>query len=89
LPELFGGHVRSPGVRRLGIATGVIAAVAVAAACVIPWIPVWPCMLFEHFRAHYVVIGVVTATVTAALRLRGLLRSRRYSDAAPHAPGGR
>src|SRR5262249_10196619 len=43
---------------------------------VVPLVPIWPCMLFEHFRVQYAAGGLVIVGCAAALRLRG------YFDAA-------
>lgn len=65
------GITTAPLPKRLVIAAVSLAALAVAASCLIPWIPVWPCMLFEHFRLQYVEVGVVVVVAAAVLRLRG------------------
>jgi len=56
---------------RLVIAATSLAALGLAAVCVISWVPAWPCVLFEHFRVQYVVLGGCMVVATAALRLRG------------------
>jgi endonuclease/exonuclease/phosphatase (EEP) superfamily protein YafD len=57
-------------VGRLGIAAVGLAVIGLAIGDVIAWIPVWPCVLFEHFRVQYVVIGAVITGLAAALRMR-------------------
>ena len=57
--------------KRLVIAATSLAAIALAVVCVVAWIPVWPCMLFEHFRIQYVAAGLIVVGCAAALRLRG------------------
>ena len=53
------------------IASLALATLAVAASCVVPLVPIWPCMLLEHFRLQYVAVGVPVVALAAALRLRG------------------
>jgi endonuclease/exonuclease/phosphatase (EEP) superfamily protein YafD len=57
--------------RRLVVAATSLAALGLAALCVIPWISIWPFTLFEHFRVQYVELGALVVIATAALRLRG------------------
>lgn len=61
---------------RLANAATALGAVGLAALCVVPWIRVWPCVLFEHFRLQYIAFGAIVVIAAAALRLRG------YFDAA-------
>jgi len=61
---------------RLGVAATALAAVALVGMCVVPLVPIWPCMLFEHFRVQYAAGGLVVVGCTAAFRMRG------YFDAA-------
>jgi endonuclease/exonuclease/phosphatase (EEP) superfamily protein YafD len=48
-----------------------IAVVGLAASCVLPLVPTWPCVLLEHFRVQYVAVGIVVVAGAAALRMRG------------------
>jgi endonuclease/exonuclease/phosphatase (EEP) superfamily protein YafD len=57
--------------KRLAIAAVSMASLGLAAACVIAWIPVWPCSLLEHFRVQYIGCGLVLAAAGAALNIRG------------------
>jgi endonuclease/exonuclease/phosphatase (EEP) superfamily protein YafD len=57
--------------KRLGIATAALAAVALVGACLVPLVPVWPCVLFEHFRVQYAAGGLIVVGCTAAFRMRG------------------
>jgi endonuclease/exonuclease/phosphatase (EEP) superfamily protein YafD len=61
---------------RLVIAATALAAIGLALAYVVAWIPVWPCALLEHFRVQYVELGVLATASAAVLRMRG------YVDAA-------
>lgn len=70
-PALFGGWPK-----RLGVAATALAAVGLAGACVVPFVPVWPCILFEHFRVQYAAGGLAIVACAAALGMRG------YFDAA-------
>ena len=56
--------------RRIGRGFIVVAALGVVASVVLPLIPAWPFVLFEHFRFQYLWIGVFVASVCAALRMR-------------------
>lgn len=55
---------------RLAIAAIAIGCVALVATCLVPLVPVWPCVLFEHFRVQYIVGGVVLACCAAAFGTR-------------------
>ncbi len=57
--------------KRLGVAATALAAVALVGMCVVPLVPIWPCMLFEHFRVQYAAGGMVVVACAAALRMRG------------------
>jgi endonuclease/exonuclease/phosphatase (EEP) superfamily protein YafD len=61
---------------RLAIAAIAIACVGLIAAIIVPLVPIWPCVLFEHFRIQYIAGGVVVVACAAALGMRG------YFDAA-------
>lgn len=64
----------NPGlVRRFAIAAIALATVGLVAAVLACWIPIWPCVLFEHFRAQYVATGLIVFAAAAALRMRGCL----------------
>lgn len=69
-------NVRGSGPKRLGVATTALAAVVVVGACLVPLVPVWPCVLFEHFRVQYAAGGLAVVGCAAALGVRG------YFDAA-------
>jgi endonuclease/exonuclease/phosphatase (EEP) superfamily protein YafD len=56
---------------RLAIAATAIACVLLVAAFAAALVPIWPCALFEHFRAQYVVTGTLLVVATAALGMRG------------------
>lgn len=58
---------------RLVIAATALAAIGLALAYVVAWIPVWPYALLEHFRVQYVALGVLVTAAAAALRMRGYL----------------
>jgi len=57
--------------RRIAIAAGRLSTIAIVASVALPLVPVWPCALLEHFRVHYVVVGVAVVAAVAALRMRG------------------
>ena len=57
--------------KRLVITAVSLAALALAAVCAVAWLPIWPCVLFEHFRLQVVALGLVVVCAAAALRLRG------------------
>ncbi|HSD87327.1 MAG TPA: endonuclease/exonuclease/phosphatase family protein [Kofleriaceae bacterium] len=57
--------------KRLVLAAVSLSALGLALACVLPWIPIWPFVLFAHFRVQYVELGVLIVICTALLRLRG------------------
>jgi endonuclease/exonuclease/phosphatase (EEP) superfamily protein YafD len=57
--------------KRLVIAAASLASLGLAVTCIVSWIPVWPCVLFEHFRVQYVECGLIIVVAGAALRLRG------------------
>jgi len=69
-------HVRGGWLRRLVIAATALASVGLVGACLVPLVPVWPCMLLEHFRVQYAVVGLSIVAGTAGLGMRG------YFDAA-------
>jgi len=75
-PADVGSNVRGGWPKRLGIAATALAAVALAGACVVPLVPIWPCMLFEHFRVQYAAVGLAVVACSAAFGMRG------YFDAA-------
>ena len=53
------------------MAATALAVVALVGMCVLPHVPVWPCMLLEHFRVQYVAGGLIVVACTAALGMRG------------------
>jgi endonuclease/exonuclease/phosphatase (EEP) superfamily protein YafD len=57
--------------KRLVVSAASLAALGLAAVCVISWIPVWPACLLEHFRVQYVACGIAVVAAAAALRVRG------------------
>lgn len=57
--------------RSLAVGAAAIAAVGVAASVVLPLIPAWPFVLFEHFRFQYVCVGGLIAIACSALRMWG------------------
>lgn len=57
--------------RKSAVATTAVAVIGLVAVCIVPLLPVWPCVLLEHFRVQYAL-----AACAAALRMRG------YFDAA-------
>src|SRR5438046_1690467 len=69
-PTRHGVRVAAYG-KRLVIAAVSLASLGLAVSCVIAWIPVWPCALFEHFRLQYVEFGVIVIAAAGALRVRG------------------
>jgi len=75
-PAGVDSNTRGSWFRRRGVAATALAAVALVGMCVVPLVPIWPCMLFEHFRVQYAAGGLVVAGCAAALRMRG------YFDAA-------
>lgn len=58
---------------RLVVAATALAAIGLALAYVVAWIPVWPWALLEHFRVQYLAVGVIVTAAAAALRVRGYL----------------
>jgi endonuclease/exonuclease/phosphatase (EEP) superfamily protein YafD len=56
---------------RLIIAAVSLACLGFALTYLATWIPIWPCVLFEHFRVQCVEGGLIVVAATAALRLRG------------------
>jgi endonuclease/exonuclease/phosphatase (EEP) superfamily protein YafD len=72
-------NVRTGWLRRFGIAATALAAVALAGTCVVPLVPIWPCVLFEHFRVQYAAGGLAVVACAAAFRVHG------YFDAAAFA----
>lgn len=64
-------HVRGSWPRRFGAAVIALTAVALAGMCLVPLVPAWPCMLFEHFRVQYAAAGLLIVAGAAALRVRG------------------
>ncbi|HEY5926603.1 MAG TPA: endonuclease/exonuclease/phosphatase family protein [Kofleriaceae bacterium] len=61
-------HVR---LRRLATGAIAVAAVGVVASVLLPLVPAWPFVLFEHFRFQYVWAGALVVGACAALRMRG------------------
>jgi endonuclease/exonuclease/phosphatase (EEP) superfamily protein YafD len=58
-------------VRRIGVDLVRVAALGVLASIVLPLIPAWPFVLFEHFRFQYVWVGILVVAACAGLQLRG------------------
>lgn len=58
-------------VKRLAITAVSLATVGMALACAISWLPVWPCMLLEHFRLQGAICGAAVVASAAALRVGG------------------
>jgi len=56
--------------RRFATAATAIAAVGVVGSVVLPLVPAWPFVLFEHFRFQYVWVGALVVGACAALRMR-------------------
>lgn len=56
---------------RLAIAATAIACVGLVATWLVPLVPLWPCVLFEHFRAQCVAGGLLVACCAALLGMRG------------------
>lgn len=61
-------HARARG---LAAAAASIAAVGLVGATLATLIPVWPCVLLEHFRLQYVWGGALVVLACAGLRMRG------------------
>lgn len=55
----------------VGVAAARLAVVGVVASVLLPLIPAWPFVLFEHFRFQYVWGGALVVAACAALRIRG------------------
>src|SRR5262245_29422482 len=55
--------------RNIAITVVAIAALGVIASVLLPLIPVWPCVLFEHFRFQYIWVGTLVVSACAALRM--------------------
>ena len=64
------GNKRGFAATAKGLATTTVglASFGLALACALAFIPIWPCVLFEHFRVQYVVLGIGVATAAIALR---------------------
>jgi endonuclease/exonuclease/phosphatase (EEP) superfamily protein YafD len=75
-PAGVDSYVRGGWLRRLVIAATALAVVGLVGACLVPLVPVWPCMLLEHFHVQYAVVGGMVVAATAGLGMRG------YFDAA-------
>ena len=58
-------------IRRFAVAFTQIAIVCVVLSVLLPLVPVWPLVLFEHFRWQYVPVAIAIVPCAAALRLRG------------------
>src|SRR5688572_10912771 len=58
-------------VRRIGVGLARAAALGVLASIVLPLIPAWPFVLFEHFRFQYVWVGLLVVAACSGLQLRG------------------
>lgn len=59
--------------RRLAVAAIALCAVGGACGYLVALVPVWPCVLLEHFRVQLAAGGVVVVACAAALRMRGYL----------------
>lgn len=57
--------------RGVGIAAARLAVLGVVASVLLPLIPAWPFVLFEHFRFQYLWVGTIVVAACAALRIRG------------------
>src|SRR5437588_9218751 len=57
--------------KRLAIVATAIMCVGLAATFLVALVPIWPLVLFEHFRVQYIGGGIVLATCAAALGMRG------------------
>ena len=75
-PPGVGSHTRGGWLLRLVRAVTALATVALVGMCIVPLVPIWPCMLFEHFRVQYAAGGLLVVGCAAALGMRG------YFDAA-------
>ena len=56
-------------IRRFAVACAQIATVCVVLSVLLPLVPVWPLVLFEHFRWHYVPVAFAVVAAAGALRL--------------------
>lgn len=57
--------------RRFVTTTVSLAALGLIGSVLLPLIPAWPFVLFEHFRFQYAWAGAIVVTACGALRLRG------------------
>jgi endonuclease/exonuclease/phosphatase (EEP) superfamily protein YafD len=57
--------------RRLAVAATTLAVLGIVASVLVPLIPAWPFLLFEHFRFQYLWAGVLVVAACGALRVRG------------------
>ncbi len=58
---------------RLVRAFTALAAVGVAATALVTFLPIWPLELFDHFRVHYAIVGLVATAAAGGLRMQGYL----------------
>lgn len=65
--------------RRLAVAAIALCAVACAGAYLVALVPVWPCVLVEHFRVQLAAGGLVIAACAAAVRVPGYLDAAAIS----------
>jgi endonuclease/exonuclease/phosphatase (EEP) superfamily protein YafD len=56
---------------RVAIVATAIGCAGVVATYLVALMPMWPCVLVEHFRVQLVAGGVIVVSCTAALRMRG------------------
>jgi endonuclease/exonuclease/phosphatase (EEP) superfamily protein YafD len=65
--------------RRLTVAAIALCAVACAGAYLVALVPVWPCVLVEHFRVQLAAGGLIVAACAAAVRVPGYLDAAAVS----------
>lgn len=58
-------------VKRFALALVTLATVGLAGTYIVKLVPIWPCMLFQHFAIQCVLGGLAVVVAAAALRLRG------------------
>jgi endonuclease/exonuclease/phosphatase (EEP) superfamily protein YafD len=56
--------------RRLAFAAAAVCVAGTAAVWLVALVPLWPCVLLEHFRVQYAAIAIAVVSATAALRMR-------------------